>query len=385
MNGSLSDHVRRLARMHASTPSVLSVYLTLPINPIEGARGLPARLNDLLADIAAQADAEPDHVRRCRLRADLGAVRDTLAAQAPKWVGHGLAVFASSELRLFDVLRLPGPVPERAVLGTRPHLRPLLSVIQGNPPYCVVVVERRNAWLYHVADGSIRFLRRLHNETPRSASFAGWYGLEEYRARDHAAELLRQHFRRTIDALAAITRRDPCDLLVIGGHADGVAEFRAMLPRRLGILVAGTFAVDPHAMTTAEVMAQAARVVTAWTTGHEQDLAAQAVGGPTDGIVTGLARCLDAAAGHAIDTLLVADHLRRAGHVCLACRAPTTRRGRCRWCRENTRPVPDVVDELVARVLDDGGRVETAVTDAGPVARLRHPIAGAAATSLSAR
>lgn len=125
-------------------------------------------------------------------------------------------------------------------------------------------------------------------------------------------------------------------------------------------------------------------VVTSWTTRQEQDDTAKAVAGAADGLVTGLSGCLDAAAEHAIATLVVADDLREPGRVCISCCAPTTRGGRCRWCGERTQPVPDVVDELVARVLDEGGRVDTAVRRGGPVARLRHPVAPTAAPSLSA-
>jgi len=41
-----------------------------------------------------------------------------------------VAIFACTDADLLEALPLPCPVPERAVLGTRPHIRPLLAALQ---------------------------------------------------------------------------------------------------------------------------------------------------------------------------------------------------------------------------------------------------------------
>jgi hypothetical protein len=38
-----------------------------------------------------------------------------------------------------------------SVLGTRPHIRPLLVALQRCPAHRVVVVDEQHAWLYSVA------------------------------------------------------------------------------------------------------------------------------------------------------------------------------------------------------------------------------------------
>ena len=93
--------------------------------------GLPARVDELVA--AAERDAGGSG----RLRAeDRRSARDEAALAAPGWPGHPVAVFACAEVGLLEVVGLPEAPetsPERAVLGIRPHIRPLLAALQPAP------------------------------------------------------------------------------------------------------------------------------------------------------------------------------------------------------------------------------------------------------------
>ena len=127
---SLSE-VEKLGRIHAVEPIVLSVYLNVPRSPGEWP-GLPGRVDELIA--AAERDAG----RSGRLREeDRRSAREEAALAAPDWPGHPLAIFACAEVGLLEAVGLPeappGTVPERAVLGIRPHIRPILAALQPSP------------------------------------------------------------------------------------------------------------------------------------------------------------------------------------------------------------------------------------------------------------
>ena len=132
--------VEKLGRVHAVEPIVLSVYLNVPRSSTE-LSGLPVRMDELVT--AAERDAG----RSGHLRAeDRRSARDEAALAGPGWLGQPLAVFACAEVGLLEVVRLPqigpGTWPERAVLGIRPHIRPLLAPLQPSPRLAPEILAR---------------------------------------------------------------------------------------------------------------------------------------------------------------------------------------------------------------------------------------------------
>jgi peptide chain release factor subunit 1 len=124
--------VEKLRSMRAAEPAVLSLYLPVPLDPA-GIRGLAAGAGELMADVRASG---PDGVSTAGVRdADRDAVLAALAAHGRDWLGHTVAFFASGEIGLFELLPLPCVLPERVVLATRPHVRPLLAALQWCPDY----------------------------------------------------------------------------------------------------------------------------------------------------------------------------------------------------------------------------------------------------------
>jgi hypothetical protein len=121
--------VEKFGRFHAVEPIVLSVYLNVPWSPA-ALVGLPGRVEDLIA--AAERDAgQSGRVHE----EDRRSARDEAALAGPDWPGHPVAIFACAEVGLLEVVALPeaSGAPERAVLGIRPHIRPLLAALQPSP------------------------------------------------------------------------------------------------------------------------------------------------------------------------------------------------------------------------------------------------------------
>jgi peptide chain release factor subunit 1 len=170
--------VDKLLSAHATDPVVLSLYVQVPVDPA-ALHGLPARAGELLAAAAGTHADGPGAVRA--RDADVTAVRDLLEEHARGWLGHTAAIFACGQLGLTDGIALPCTMPARAVIATRPHVRPLLVALQRCPAYHVVVVDRRHAWVFKVAGERIDTVAQSAAEGVRSAGFGGWYGLEAYR------------------------------------------------------------------------------------------------------------------------------------------------------------------------------------------------------------
>jgi hypothetical protein len=369
--------VDKLLNVRAAGPSVLSLYLWVPLDVAE-LRGLPARAGALFALAARDVPGTPGDVRVGG--ADRRTVRGLLASRARDWLGQTLAIFISAELGLAEAFPLPCRLPERAVLATRPHVRPLLAALQRCPAYRVAVVDRRHAWLFAVTGEHIETTALPPAEGLRSHRFSGWYGLQAYRVNDRIIELGRHHYHDVAALLDRAGRVSGPQPLVIGGHHDTIRQLLAVLPAGLGEQVAGSFTADPHTLTPARVRDLAGQVIEDWVSAREEHLAAQIRQQPPGGLTaTGLAACLAAANRHAIDLVLVPAGGLVPGYAGQQCGALSSTPGGCPHGPGAALAVPDLIEEIAVSTLAGGGQVATLRDPPGGIAaRLRFPLAAQA-------
>jgi peptide chain release factor subunit 1 len=72
----------------------------------------------------------------------------------------------------------------------------------------------------------------------------------------------------------------------------------------------------------------------------------------------GVEPCAELVNSSRADLLVVRGDEMAPGWVCGRCGAITTKVARCHSCGAPARPVPDVIDEMVARMLDAGEQVD---------------------------
>lgn len=356
----------KLRGVRAQEPIVLSLYLRVPLEPVE-LRGLTATAGHLMSG------ARPGH-------ADRDAVLDAAAAHGREWLGHTVAFFACEQQGLFEVLPLPGGGPERAVVATRPHVRPLLAALQRCPDYRVVIIDRRRAWLLS-GDGGLETWSRQTGEAPRSPGFGGWHGLESYRVQHRVIELGERHYRDVAAALEHAAGPDRNVPLVIGGHHDSVQSLLRALPTATREAFAGSFAADPHTLTMARIGELARPLVAAYVARREQHLAAKVLdAAPGRLAAVGLTACLAAVGAGAVDHVLVAHEDMIPGYACDRCGALSTASDGCPDGGAAARAIPDLLEDMARRTLDDNGRV-TMLPDApfAAAAKLRFPVPAAGA------
>jgi len=372
--------IEKLRRVCAPGAEVLSLYLAVPLDPA-GIRGLAAEAAGLMARAVGPAgggESESERDQRGGARvdhADREAVFDALAAHGRDWGGHTVAFFACRELELFEALPLPCLLPEQAVVASRPYIRPLLAAVQRGPDYRVAIADREHARVLSVSAGRVETVAIRVDRGPRSSGFGGWYGLQAYRIQRRIIELGRHHYRDTAAILERAAGRGHVPL-VIGGHHDSIAGLLRALPAAAREEFAGSFHADPHTLTEARIRELAGPVVGRWVARRERELAEEVLAGPPGRLAAiGLPACLAAVSRGAVDRLLVPDDGMIGGYACDRCGALSAGRGECPGCGTAARPVPDLLEEMVQRTLDDDGRV-TVVRDApfSVAAKLRFPV-----------
>jgi len=365
--------VDKLLSVHSDGLPVLSLYLRVPRDVVE-LRGLPARADELFA--LAARDSSPGGTPVRVGHAEREAARGLLSAGARDWLGHTVAIFACEQLGLAEAIPLRAELQERAVLATRPHVRPLLLAIQRCPPHRVVVADRRHAWLFSVAGEDIQATALPDAEGMRSRGFSGWYGLEAYRVNELIIELARQHYRDTAALLERAARAGGAEPLIIGGHRDAIPQILAALPAELRDSFACGFAADPDTLTPAKVRALASQVITDWLNHRDQQLTAEISQQPPGTLAaTGLNACIAAANLHAVRLLAVPAGGLIPGCACQRCGALSSAGAGCAHEPQHCLAVPDLIEELAVVTLADGGQVRTLHDPpAGIAALLRFPL-----------
>ncbi len=255
------------------------------------------------------------------------------------------------------------------------HVRPLLVALQRHPAYRVAVVNRRHAWLFAVAGDRIDTVTQPPAAGVRSPRYGGWYGLESYRVNERIAELTHHHFHDIAGILAQASRPGH-ERLVVGGHADTIPQFLAILPPDLRGRFAGSFVADTSTMTPARVRALASPIVTNWVEKSGQQLVTRIRQEPPGGLAaTGLAACLTTVRQHAVHILAVPGQGLVPGFACRQCGAIGATAVGCADAGSAAFAVPDLIEEIAVSTLHDGGQVQ-AVPDppGGIAAHLRFPL-----------
>ena len=361
----------KLSAVHIVHPGVLSLYLAVPLDPA-GLRSLPARADDLIA--AAQSAAGG---RGRVAEGDRSSVREKLQISGRDWLGRTAAMFTCADAGLFEAFPLRCRLPDRAVLGIRPHIRPLLAAMQRCPAYRVAVVDRRHGRLFHITGEETETVTTPVAATVPSPGFGGWYGLEAYRVHQRAAQLARHHYRDTAALLEKTMAGGEPEPLVIGGHDEGIRQLLASLPPGVRGCFAGSFAADPGTLTAARVRELAAPLVARWAEQRAERLAEEVLTMPPGLAAAGLGACLAAVNASTVQTLIVPDEGLVPGYECGRCGALSVAADSCPDRGVAALAVPDVIEEMVARTLEEGGQVCPVHDGMSRIAaRLRFPAAG---------
>ena len=365
--------VEKLLATRSEDPPVLSLYLEVPVDLL-ALRGLPTRAGELLNSAAGGPCGPGPHAERALAEARQ-AVRRILEDSARDWLGHCVAIFICGPARLAEAIPLPAGLGEQAVFGPRPHVRPLLVALHRHPAYRVAVVNRRHAWLFAVAGDRIDTVTQPTAAGVRSPRYGGWYGLESHRINERIAELAHHHFRDIASVLAQAIRPGQ-ERLVVGGHADTIPQFLAILPPDLRDRFVGSFVADTSTMTPARARALASPIITNWVEKSEQQLVTRIRQEPPGGLAaTGLAACLTAVRQHAVLILAMPGLGLVPGFACRQCGAVGATAAGCAHAGSAAFAVPDLIEEIAVSTLHDGGQVQAVPDPPGGIAAyLRFPL-----------
>ncbi|HEV8622505.1 MAG TPA: Vms1/Ankzf1 family peptidyl-tRNA hydrolase [Actinomycetota bacterium] len=352
--------VRKLAQWNPDGIPITSVYLTVDGRRYPRKSDYEVRLDDLLRRGRAQAEGEGLSKEALRsVLGDLEAIDSFVRDEFERGDTRGLALFSANAAGLWEEVRLPRPVRDRATVASAADVLPLEQVLETYRPMCLALVDYEKARVFLSELGRVEEVTDVIDDVPGRHDQGGW---SQMRMQRHVDDHRQRHLKRVADALFRLLKASPFDSLVLAGPAEAHLDLERNLHPylrdriRAGLTLAMTATADEVAARCLEVEEEQERTKEAAKV--EALRAAAESGGKA---VTGLPGTLAAVAEGRAAEILVGLDLSAPGFSCPSCGRLTERGTRCPACGSTMEPVADVVEEAVARAVRQGSRVETIV------------------------
>lgn len=354
------DLLRDLAEWDPERAPVTTVYLTVDGRRYPRRADYEVRLAELLRDARAQAsDLDPAEARS--VEGDLERISAYVREELDRGDTRGIAMFSVSEAGLWESVRLPRPVRDRAFVGPRAELRMLEVMLETHGATCTALVDYEKARILLFQLGRVEEVQDVWDEVPGRHDQGG---RSQMRMQRHVDDHRRQHLKHVANTLFRLWKARRFEILLLAGPGEAHREIEADLHEYLRQRVRARITL-PMTASTLEVHARTLQVEEDLEREAERSMVQRLAEGTAAGTaVTGLSDTLAALSEGRIGTLAVRLDLQAPGARCEGCgRLSDDAGGRCPVCGGRARAIPDVVELAVAAAYRQGCRVETVVTD----------------------
>jgi peptide chain release factor subunit 1 len=352
-----ANHViERMLGFDAHGERVLTAYLQ--VNPgTDVGRRADTQLQAALQPLYAQLEDQ----QAAKLKLEEERVLGELARLEPG--ARGVAIFASAPAGLCLLAPLPLPAGPLAYWDERPHLRPLLALVDEFERTIVAITDHHRARFFRIFLDRIEEIHDVWDFVPKHHEQGGMAQSNIARRRDEA---VKWHLRRVSNVLSQIVDEEGVDRIVLGGPPDVEAELRRLLPRRLRSRIIGALHVALIAPPI-EILTRARRIMQQAERAYETERVQEVLEAVGRGQAA-LGRAPVAAAVAAGQVLLLlADAQQHAnGYTCSACELVLAdlNGGFCPACNGVVLERADFIEYLAERVIEQGGRFEEVRGDA---------------------
>ena len=350
------DELKEITRINPETDYYVSLYLN--VNPITNPNGeYLVKARNMLKE-TAEGLSRPVFKK---VRKDLERFEDYFNTQKPQF-RKAVCLISGLEGGYWKEYHLAVPVPSGIFVDKTPYLKPLLDCAGSYPRYLALLVSKDEARIFIVQMGEI--LEYGEVKTPGVMGRhkkGGWFALSQDHYERHVDYHVQLHLNEVVRKLEDFIRQQGIRRVVIGGPQEAVSMCREMLPKATAEKVVGTFAAGMYEPAP-QVLEKAVPVLSEAERQDRQRTVDELVerAYKNNRAVMGLDDVLQMAQEKRIMTLVVDPGLHQPGFVCANCRALSLGRENCRFCGGPVDGVNYLIDLLMQKTVEQGGRVETA-------------------------
>jgi peptide subunit release factor 1 (eRF1) len=352
-----ADVVRRLASFRGEEAPVTTCYLDVDGRRYLRHQDLEHEVSVLLRGARTKANGHSSVTR------DLHRIEEYVKGGLDRSNTRGLAIFACTAHRLWEVIPLPVPVQSRVVINSTPAVSQLEAVLEESESFGVLLADKQRARMFVFELGELVEHSETFDELPREYDTRG--EKDQGDVAHHVDALLHQHLRRAADTAWRVSKDVGYAHLAVGAPDETASELESLLHPYLRERLCGRVHV-PVSGSIDEIRAAAVEMERRVERRKEADIVQrlrEAVASGRRG-VAGIGPVLDALNERRVERLLVSQGYHEAGWRCGPCGALAVVGRKCGRCAEPMRPVDDVVEEAVEDALSQSCRVEICVGNA---------------------
>jgi len=353
------SQIEALAKHKSQGSLVTSLYMNTDksrLNRKEIQLALKNLLNDARAracDLSVAKDKIDALLRDLDLVAEYGS--QTLGSSN----AAGLAVFADSQKKFWQLLELPHGPRNRVTFDTSFYVRPLAAILDKYSPICALLISRREAVWYDVSMGEIKFLDKIQSDVPSRVREGGFEGTAAKRIERHIDAHLQDHYKKAAQKTFELGKKNPFDWLFIGAEDNHIGDIEAHLHSYLRDKVKARL----HARVTdspAKVLQEVLEVETRLKKAEEEEAVQKLITELERGglATSGLRDTIHRLNQFEVQALVVTHNFSKPGRICPNHRLLYLDEPKCPIDDKKTEIVQDVVDEAIETVLKRGGTVK---------------------------
>ncbi len=308
-NSPIELQLGRLASLKPGRHRVVTCYLK--IEPRDRARGKYAiKLKNRVRAVEEQLPRLGlDRKTMDEVKRDLGRVVEQFRTPETLPPSHGVAVFASEPVDLFEVVPLPAVYRSRLAVDASPLVRELASVEDEIGRILAVILDRSSARFFEIGAFEARELTSI--TSPASARGRYHAGGKDSNWSEHTynnriREQKQRHYELVARRLFELDRKQPAHAIVVGAVGTEATALEPFLHAYLVERVIGTVKLNPRNVSPPQVHEAVLGVREEYERATERQIAedvANALGGGW--AVNGVAETLAAMSRGQVRSLLV--------------------------------------------------------------------------------
>ncbi|HEB75605.1 MAG TPA: hypothetical protein ENJ04_04580 [Nitrospirae bacterium] len=358
------EELKELSETRSEEDYYVSLYLN--VNPVTNPKGeYVLHLKNMIKEVTEEIGKDVYK----KVKPDLERLSAYVTSNK-RGFRKGLAVLSSEGAGFWREYNLSVPVRNSLIVDHAPYIEPLLDLIDNNPRYLILIVEKEEARIFVVHMGEIVEYGEVKTmDVPGRHKKGGWFALAEPHYQRHIDYHVGLHLKEVIKRLDTFLSAERIDVVFVGGPDEAVTMFEDMLPDTVRAKIKGRFAAEMF-LKPDEVLKRAEPLLSVYEREKERrtvdELITRAMKGGQ--AVLGLADVMGAVAEGKVHRLVVVKDYNEPGCRCTNCTFLSIEQmPKCPYCGSETESIEYLVELVAQRAVEQGATVEVLAYETEPL------------------